>query len=45
MSRLAETHRRSLEEPEDFWREAAAAIDWHRADVKLRMAMGLLVRE
>src|SRR5690349_16453522 len=31
MSRLAETHRRSLEEPEDFWREAAAAIDWHRA--------------
>jgi propionyl-CoA synthetase len=31
MSRLAETHRRSLEAPEDFWREAAAAIDWHSA--------------
>jgi propionyl-CoA synthetase len=30
MSRLAETHRRSLEEREAFWREAAAAIDWDR---------------
>jgi propionyl-CoA synthetase len=24
------THRRSLERPEDFWAEAAAAIDWER---------------
>ena len=24
------TYRRSLEDPEVFWREAAAAIDWHR---------------
>jgi propionyl-CoA synthetase len=31
MSGLAETHRRSLEAPEEFWREAAAAIDWYRA--------------
>jgi propionyl-CoA synthetase len=30
MSRAAETHRRSLEAREDFWREAARAIDWER---------------
>src|SRR5215210_4896251 len=28
MGRLEETYRRSLEEPEAFWAEAAAAIDW-----------------
>ena len=28
MARLDEVHRRSLEEPEAFWAEAAAAIDW-----------------
>jgi propionyl-CoA synthetase len=28
MQRLEETYRRSLEEPESFWAEAAAAIDW-----------------
>ena len=28
MGRLEETHRRSLEDPEGFWGEAAAAIDW-----------------
>jgi propionyl-CoA synthetase len=28
MGTLAETYRRSLEDPEDFWAEAAAAIDW-----------------
>ena len=28
MGLLAETHRRSLEDPEGFWAEAAAAIDW-----------------
>ena len=28
MGRLDETHRRSLEDPEGFWGEAAAAIDW-----------------
>jgi len=26
----AETYRRSLERPEEFWAEAAAAIDWER---------------
>jgi propionyl-CoA synthetase len=26
----AETHRRSLERPEEFWAEAAEAIDWER---------------
>ena len=26
-----ETFRASIEEPETFWREAATAIDWHRA--------------
>jgi propionyl-CoA synthetase len=30
MSRAAETHRRSLEAREDFWREAARTIDWER---------------
>jgi propionyl-CoA synthetase len=30
MTRLADVHRRSLEQREEFWREAAAAIDWHR---------------
>ncbi|MEI6338251.1 MAG: acetyl-coenzyme A synthetase N-terminal domain-containing protein, partial [Verrucomicrobiota bacterium] len=24
-----EFSRRSLQDPEDFWREQAAAIDWH----------------
>ena len=28
MGRLDEVYRRSLEEPEAFWAEAAAAIDW-----------------
>jgi propionyl-CoA synthetase len=28
MGTLAETYRRSLEDPEDFWAGAAAAIDW-----------------
>ena len=31
MGKAAESHRRSLEAREDFWREAAAAIDWERA--------------
>ena len=30
MGKAAETHRRSLEAREEFWREAAAAIDWER---------------
>src|SRR5258708_28779747 len=30
MTRYADTHRRSLEEPEAFWAEAAEAIDWER---------------
>ena len=30
MPGYAETHRRSLERPEEFWAEAAAAIDWER---------------
>src|SRR5262249_41450710 len=28
MGRFDEIHRRSLEQPEQFWSEAAAAIDW-----------------
>jgi propionyl-CoA synthetase len=28
VGRLAEVYRRSLDQPEDFWAEAAAAIDW-----------------
>src|SRR6266513_2320393 len=28
MGRLDEIHRRSLDDPERFWAEAAAAIDW-----------------
>ena len=28
--RLAELHRRSLEDPDGFWRDAAAALDWSR---------------
>jgi len=28
--RYAETYRRSLEKPEEFWAEAAAAIDWEK---------------
>ena len=28
MPGIAEVYRRSLERPEDFWAEAAAAIDW-----------------
>jgi propionyl-CoA synthetase len=28
MSRLEEIYRRSIEDPEDFWAEAAKAIDW-----------------
>ncbi len=27
-ARYAETHRRSIEDPEAFWAEAAAEIDW-----------------
>src|SRR5437588_9159924 len=30
MSSYAETYRRSLEEPEEFWAEAAEAIEWER---------------
>jgi hypothetical protein len=30
MTRYAETYRRSLEQPEEFWAEAAEAIDWER---------------
>ena len=30
MPGYAETHRRSIERPEEFWAEAAAAIDWER---------------
>jgi propionyl-CoA synthetase len=30
MPGYAETYRRSLEKPEEFWAEAAAAIDWER---------------
>jgi propionyl-CoA synthetase len=30
MTGYAETYRRSLERPEEFWAEAAAAIDWER---------------
>ncbi len=30
MGRFDETYRRSLDEPEAFWAEAAAAIDWDR---------------
>src|SRR5713101_5155062 len=30
MTLYAETHRRSLAEPEEFWAEAAEAIDWER---------------
>jgi len=29
-SRYADVHRRSLQDPEGFWAEAAAAIDWER---------------
>src|SRR6266702_7533152 len=29
-SRYEEIHRRSLSDPEGFWAEAAAAIDWER---------------
>src|SRR3954464_7405455 len=28
MQRFEETYRRSLEEPDSFWAEAAAALDW-----------------
>ena len=31
VGRFDEVYRRSLEQPEDFWAEAAAAIDWDRA--------------
>jgi len=31
MGRFDETYRRSLEEPEEFWAEAAAAIDWDQS--------------
>src|SRR5215831_4471322 len=27
---VVDVHRRSLQARDDFWREAAAAIDWHR---------------
>ena len=30
MTGYAETYRRSLAEPEEFWAEAAEAIDWER---------------
>ena len=30
MTGYAETYRRSLERPEEFWAEAAEAIDWER---------------
>ena len=30
MTGYAETYRRSLDEPEEFWAEAAEAIDWER---------------
>ena len=30
MTGYAETYRRSLEKPEEFWAEAAEAIDWER---------------
>jgi propionyl-CoA synthetase len=30
MARYAETYRRSLERPEEFWAEAAEAIDWEK---------------
>ncbi|MEQ8966709.1 MAG: propionyl-CoA synthetase [Azospirillaceae bacterium] len=30
MSRYAEMHRRSLEDPEGFWGQAAEAVDWDR---------------
>ena len=30
MTGYAETYRRSLQQPEEFWAEAAAAIDWER---------------
>ncbi|MCH8071738.1 MAG: propionyl-CoA synthetase [Proteobacteria bacterium] len=31
VSNYETVHRRSIEHPEDFWAEAAAAIDWHTA--------------
>jgi len=31
VSNYDSVHRRSIEHPEDFWAEAAAAIDWHTA--------------
>ena len=30
MTTYAETYRRSLAEPEEFWAEAAEAIDWEK---------------
>jgi propionyl-CoA synthetase len=30
MGDLSQEHRRSVSSPEDFWRSAAALIDWHR---------------
>jgi Acetyl-coenzyme A synthetase N-terminus len=30
MTDYAETYRRSIEQPEQFWAEAAEAIDWAR---------------
>jgi hypothetical protein len=30
MTGIAEVHRRSLDHPEEFWAEAAEAIDWER---------------
>ena len=30
MSSYAETYRRSIEKPEEFWAEAAEAIEWER---------------
>jgi len=30
MTSYAETYRRSVQKPEEFWAEAAAAIEWER---------------
>lgn len=30
MGKYAEIHRRSIENPDEFWAEAAAGIDWDR---------------
>jgi propionyl-CoA synthetase len=40
MTGYAETYRRSLEQPEEFWAEAAEAIDWERRWNKVLDASG-----